>query len=150
MIILTVIFTEREAIKEKLAAIERQKYQLDEMSFKLLDRLRELDDQDAVSSSTQELSNDSSQISEPQAEENKALEDTKIDVSTLSHTKIVDEMISYMQQRDDNEPISINEILTTLFGKDQITDQLKTDVHFAFTNNKDIIKLRRGFYKLKG
>ncbi|EOO11455.1 hypothetical protein [Bacillus cereus] len=125
------VFDERMAIKMSLIAIEKEKMRLDDRRKEMIERLREIDEEDAKV----------------------VVEQVKEEVRpTITPKEIAESVYQIILTLNGGEAVLLDDISNVLNEQYKGVDQasLRDSLLNVLTKDKRIKKARRGFYHIKG
>lgn len=125
------VFDERMAIKMSLIAIEKEKMRLDDRRKEMIERLREIDEEDAKA----------------------VVEQVKEEVRpTITPKEIAESVYQIILTLNGGEAVLLDDIFNVLTEQYKSIDQasLRDSLLNVLTKDKRIKKARRGFYHIKG
>ncbi|MDO6628683.1 hypothetical protein CON01_01080 [Bacillus thuringiensis] len=134
-------YDERAALRDKLKSIEKEKIELEKTSRWCLQRLAELDERDRADKTSRVYNKSDDNI----VEEIKSSSPSDI-------TKRVKDIIRVHQENGEKQ-VSLDMIIIGVFGEDDVEgidiESFKADVAALLGHDKEVEKVRRGFYRLK-
>ncbi|PEV64225.1 hypothetical protein CN434_25790 [Bacillus thuringiensis] len=125
------VFDERMAIKMSLIAIEKEKMRLDDRRKEMIERLREMDEEDAKV----------------------VMEQVKEEVRpTITPKEIAESVYQIILTLNGGEAVLLDDVFNVLTEQYKGVDQasLRDSLLNVLTKDKRIKKARRGFYHIKG
>lgn len=125
------VFDERMAIKMSLIAIEKEKMRLDDRRKEMIERLREIDEEDAKA----------------------VMEQVKEEVRpTITPKEIAESVYQIILTLNGGEAVLLDDVFNVLTEQYKGVDQasLRDSLLNVLTKDKRIKKARRGFYHIKG
>lgn len=125
------VFDERMAIKMSLIAIEKEKIRLDDRRKEMIERLREIDEEDAKV----------------------VMEQVKEEVRpTITPKEITESVYQIILTLNGGEAVLLDDVFNVLTEQYKGVDQasLRDSLLNVLTKDKRIKKARRGFYHIKG
>lgn len=133
-------YDERAALRDKLRSIEKEKVELEKTSRWCLQRLAELDERDRADKTNRVYKSDENIV-----EEIKSSSPSEI-------TKKVKEIIRVHQENGEKQ-VGLETIIIGIFGEDDVegvdVESFKAEVAALLGHDKEVEKVRRGFYRLK-
>lgn len=133
-------YDERAALRDKLKSIEKEKIELEKTSRWCLQRLAELDERDRANKTSRVYKSDDNI-----AEEIKSSSPSEI-------TRRVKDIIRVHQENGEKQ-VGLDSIVIGIFGEDDVegvdVESFKAEVAALLGHDKEVEKVRRGFYRLK-
>ncbi|MGH0950677.1 hypothetical protein [Bacillus mycoides] len=133
-------YDERAALRDKLKSIEKEKIELEKTSRWCLQRLAELDERDRTDKSSRVHKSDDNIVEE---------------IKSSSPSNIIKRVkdIIKVHQENGEKHVGLDAIIIGIFGEDDVEgmdiESFKAEVAALLGHDKEIEKVRRGFYRLK-